>query len=76
MIKLCHSVRAANDPNFQRLQIIARMHPDDITEERTTEFQNLCSRVFTFVPTWENSVICPNTHRLYSRKSPAREETD
>ena len=76
MIKLSHSVRAANDPDFQRLQIIARLHPGSINNEIVDEFKTLCNSVFTFVPSWECNEICPNTYRLYSRKSPARVETD
>ena len=68
-------MRAASDSTFLRIQNIARMnyrrfetHP-----ELVDEFVTPCSNHFSFVDTWEDSLILPSTMRLYSKKIPARE---
>ena len=52
MVRLQHSVRATSDPQFQRLQQIVRMHPDEYIRDSSIleEFKNLAGEVFTFVP--------------------------
>ena len=71
---LQHSVRASGDPDFQRLQNIARLHPRCYEEnpDLIDEFKELISRVCTFVPNWSSPLITPNTFRLYSKKAPAK----
>ena len=75
MVTLEHSVRAANDPPFQRLQQIARYTYRRFIDEPqlVDEFINLCSDNFTFVDSWFDEKILPSTMRLYSKKIPAKE---
>ena len=75
--KLQHSVRANSDPNFQRLQNIARMHPGYLSRNRhiLREFKELASNVFEFASDWTSDKIDPNTHRLYGKRYPAQEAT-
>ena len=35
-VTLEHSIRASNNPNFQRIQAIARMHPSKYNEDPST----------------------------------------
>ena len=72
MISLEHSVRAANDPAFFRIQQICRYdyrilesHPQLIEE-----FRQLCSEYLSFVDDWDDPSILPSTIRLYSKKIP------
>ena len=75
MVRLQHSVRAHNDPGFQRFQQIARMHPSKYDEnpDLIDEFETLVSDVFSFAPTWQDPLITTQTYRLYARKTPARQ---
>ena len=77
MIALQHSVRAADDPHFFRIQQICRydyrileQHPEYIHE-----FKQLCSEHLTFLDNWDHPAIPPSTIRLYSKKVPVREAT-
>ena len=49
VIRLQHSVRASTDLNFQKLQVISRMSPNDITDDIVNEFETLLSNTCTFV---------------------------
>ena len=71
MIRLQNSVRAFHDPDFQRIQQIARMHPRKYKQnpELLTEFSDLVSKTFTFVPNWESNEITPTTYRLFGKKN-------
>ena len=75
MISLDHSVRAANDDAFKRIQQIARYTYNKLLDEPDLieEFINLCSNNFTFVESWEDEKILPSTMRLYSKKVPAND---
>ena len=77
MTMLCTSVRASNDPNFQRIQEIARMHYKVYQQqpELLDEFKLLLSNTCTFVSDWSDPEITPSTYRLYSKKFPAKEAT-
>ena len=44
-VRLYHSIRATGDPSFQRLQILARLHPTKYTENLLNEFEYLLSTV-------------------------------
>ena len=70
-IVLLHSVRTSCDPEFQRLQNIARLHPRcyEGYPQLIEEFKGLILRVCTFINNWSSPLITPNTHRLYSKKS-------
>jgi len=70
MVKLCTSVRAAKDPNLQRIQEIARMHYSKYEENNDLiiEFKNLLRSTCTFVQTWSSDKITPSTYRLFSKK--------
>ena len=74
-VELRHSVRAHGDPNFQRLQKIARMNPFDLIEnnEIKEEFFDLAGTILTFVVNWEDRRIDPNMMRIYSRIRPAQD---
>ena len=75
VVSLEHSVRAATDHAFIRIQKIARMNYREFERnpELVNEFVTLCSNNLTFVDTWEDPRILPSTMRLYSKKIPARE---
>ena len=71
MVKLQISVRASNDPSFQRIQEIVRFSQKKLQEhpELIEEFITLCSNHLTFVDDWNDHQIPPSTMRLYSKKS-------
>ena len=71
MVKLKSSVRASNDPSFQRIQEIVRFSQKKLQEhpELIEEFITLCSNHLTFVDDWNDHQITPSTMRLYSKKS-------
>ena len=72
------SVRASGQPDFQRIQNISRMHPDDYEKNPVLidEFENLLSSTCTFVSSWDDDRITPSTYRLYGKRMPAKEATD
>ena len=75
MVNLKTSVRAAEDPNFQRIQEIARMPLStfqDETNDFVNEFLDLISNNCTFVSDWDDPKITEKTFRLYSKKVPAK----
>jgi hypothetical protein len=75
MVKLQTSVRAAQDPHFQRIQTIARMPLSTLQDEShdyVDEFIELISNHCTFVRCWDDSIINEKTYRLYSKKVPAK----
>lgn len=75
MVVLSNSVRAHNDPDFKRIQEIARYNYKKIENnpELINEFIRLCSEKFTFIERWDDDNISPSTMRLYSKRVPARE---
>ena len=75
MVVLRNSVRAHNDPDFKRIQEIARYNYIKIENNPNLvdEFVRLCSEKFTFVERWDDDNISPSTMRLYSKRVPARE---
>ena len=68
MVALKHSVRAADDPDFYRIQQICRYDHRVLSEnpDLIAEFKRLCSEKFIFVEDWENDIIPPTAMRLYS----------
>ena len=75
MVALKHSVRAADDSDFYRIQQICCYDHKVLSENPAliAEFKRLCSEKITFVEDWENDVIPPTAMRLYSKKVPVRE---
>ena len=73
-VSLSESVRANGDRNLQRIQNIARMHPQKYEDNPSliTEFKDLLISTCTFVDTWSDDIITPTTYRLYGNKYPAR----
>ena len=71
---LKESVRASGDPNLQRIQNIARMNPKEYQDDPglIDEFKRLLLDTCTFVDSWNNELITPNTYRLYGKKCPAK----
>ena len=78
MVNLHHSVRASSDLLLQRIQAIARMNYRcfDDNPGLAEEFEDLCSRTFTFVTDWNDARINTSTMRLYSKRVPAREASN
>ena len=75
MVALETSVRASGDPDFERIQQIAR-YPYwkfDNEPELIEAFVQLISDNCTFVEDWASDKITPSTYRLYSKKIPAKE---
>ena len=75
MVELRHSVRAAKDEKFKELQNIIRMSPNKLVRSKKLkeQFFYLCREVFTFVNSWKDKKITPDTLRLYSRRKPVQE---
>ena len=73
MVVLRNSVRAHYDPDFKRIQEIARYNYRTIKNdpEIVNEYIELCSEKFTFVENWDDDNILPSTMRLYSKTVPA-----
>ena len=63
-------MRASGDPNFQRLQTIARLHPRkyEANFSLIDEFWILLVSLCTFVDDWSSPEITSNTYRLYGKK--------
>ena len=57
LIVLQHSVRAAGDKSFQKLQNIAQMHPTKYEQDPSIliDFQNILRHKYTFVNYWNDS---------------------
>ena len=72
------SVHAHGESDFQRLQNIARMHPDKYEEDPglMEEFEFLLLSTCTFVSSWDNDKTTSSTYRLYGKIMPAKEATD
>ena len=66
------SVRASGQVDFQRIQNIARMHPNEYEEkpELIDEFEELLLSTCTFFSSWNDDKITPSTYRLYGKKMP------
>lgn len=77
-IALEHSVRASQDLDFKRVQEIARLPHHVLKDDPNliVEFEELCRRIFTFVPNWDDDEITHSTVRLYSKKIPAKEASN
>lgn len=73
IVQIKHSVRA-QDSNFYRLQEIARMSYRELENnpELIEEFKELCDG-FTFVDSWADEKITPETFRIYARQIPAKQ---
>ena len=77
-VLLKESVRASNDNNFQRIQNIVRMHPNeyernpDLLYELSTLLRNNC----TYVNSWSDRRITPDAFRLYGKKFPAKQASN
>eukprot|EP00984_Skeletonema_dohrnii_P023809 scaffold12895_cov164-Skeletonema_dohrnii-CCMP3373.AAC.6 len=70
LVELNHSVRAHNDPDFQRLQKIARMSPLLLQQrpDLVAEFRQLLSSTLTFVDSWDSDQILPLMLRVFSKR--------
>ena len=77
MIQLKCSVRAHNDPAFQRFQYLTRLNPFELRNEvdLKEDFFELAGSIFIFVSNWDNNQIQPNMARVFSRKMPAKDAT-
>ena len=73
IIQIRHSVRTQNH-NFYRLQQIARMNYKELNDNADVinEFEQLCEG-FTYVESWDDPKITPDTFRIYARNIPAKE---
>ena len=74
MIELKESVRAHDDPDFQRLQEITRMNPFELMLNNIIkeEFFEL-TKILTYVSDWNDNRIGPNMMRAFSRVHPAQD---
>jgi len=70
-VKLCHSVRAFHDPEYQELLNIMRTNPLDLIDdvEKKNRFYELID-LFGFVTSWDDPSITPNTIRLFAKNVP------
>ena len=77
-VRLNESVRASGDTNLQRIQRISRMNPRKLSQDNNLiiEFKNLLLGNCTFVNDWSDSIITPNTYRVYGKKLPARQASE
>ena len=51
------------------------MHYSSFTDDILDKLQQLLNDVPTYVETWEDPLVTPDTYRLYGRKSPANKAT-
>ena len=72
-VQIKNSVRA-QDGDFFRIQEIARTNYKVFETQRhlLTEFKNLCEG-FSFVNSWDDPLITPQTFRIYARNVPAKQ---
>ncbi len=70
-VKLCHSVRAFRDPDYQELLNIMQTNPLDLIDDegKKTRFYELID-LFWFVTSWDDPSITPNTIRLFVKNVP------
>ena len=75
MIELEHSMRAADDSTFYRIQQISQYNMKKIQDnsELIDEFRQLYSDNLKFIEDWNDLSIPPSTIRLYSKKVLVRE---
>jgi hypothetical protein len=66
--RLVHSVRAASDKNWQRIQKITRIMPTDLTPEIITEFQDLIRTNCTFVTSVDDPKIQKSALLVFGKK--------
>jgi predicted GIY-YIG superfamily endonuclease len=66
--RLNHSVRAASDPNWQRIQKITRIMPTELTPEIIQEFQDLVRKNCTFVTSFDDPFIKKSALLVFGRK--------
>ena len=74
VVQIKNSVRAQNE-GFFRIQQIARTKFKELEANYvllTQEFTDKCNG-FTFVNSWNDPEITPNTFRIYTRNIPAKE---
>ena len=72
---LKHSVRAANDQFFQRIQDITRMLVHEYTPEILREAAELLETHCTFVDSWSDPRITSTMLRCFGKKSAIRQES-
>ena len=75
LVELKHSVRAHQDVDFQEIQNITRMNPDELMNNEwwKRRFRHLMKKTLTFVPNFEAAEITPNTQRMFARRAKAFE---
>jgi predicted GIY-YIG superfamily endonuclease/DNA replication protein DnaC len=71
--ELKESVRACGDAALQRIQEIARLPPELITEQILNEFRSLVLSECTHVHSWYDPAIKPSTLRVVSTRSAVKE---
>ena len=71
-LRLRHSVRAASDPTYRRIQKITRLPKADLTEEVKKEFVELvCGpNGFTFISSFDDPAIPRTAIRVFGKKEP------
>ena len=65
-LPLNNSVRAAADPNLQRLVQICRLDRNQLTEDVRKEFIHLIETQCTFVPDWDDPRLKPDMLRMFA----------
>ena len=79
LVGLRHSVRAAGDFWFQKLQDLTRMCPNSLKRNEKAwkcRFQKLALQCLTFVSSWDHSSINHDVKRMYSRCKPEQEASN
>ena len=79
LVGLRHSVRAAGDFWFQKLQDLTRICPNSLKRNEKAykrKFRKLALKCLTFVSSWDNSIINHDVQRMYSRCKPAQEASN
>ena len=79
LVGLRHSVLAAGDVDFQRLQDLTRMSPDLLKRNEKAwkcKFQKLALKCLTFISSWDDPIINHDVQRMYSRCKPAQDASN
>ena len=73
-VQLNQSVRAHSEPEFQKIQQLARMNPNALRQNPThlQTFKQLVSSKITFVPSIDSPIISPSARYVFPRNAEAK----
>ena len=73
MIALKHSVRAVGSEYVELQSLVRKDYVEfDNNPDLLVRFREICSKIFTFVDSWDDDRITSQTFRVFSKKVPAK----